>query len=109
MNKKEILIKKLYDSIMENGTLSTRANELYDKTDERIENKIYVKKVNTDFYINGTSVKMLSIASDNESFSGTSTADVRIGCENRNNTWTNIFATECDGALLDAINKELEK
>ena len=104
MERKEKLTSMLYELIMEKGTVSTRANELYTQTDERIENKVYVKKFQTDdLTIEGTKVKILSVASEDETFSHTSSADVRIGCENRNNVWTNVFATECDEDFLNAI------
>ena len=104
MNKKENLIKVIYDRIMKYGAISSRANELYTQTDERIENKIYVRKLPvSNLHIHGTSVRMLSIASDDMSFSQTTVDDVRIGCENSRKVWTNVFATECDEEFLNAI------
>ena len=104
MNKKENLIKVIYDRIMKYGAISSRANELYTQTDERIENKIYVRKlIVKNLRINDTTVKMLSIASDDMTFSQSSLNDVRIGCENSRKVWTNVFATECDEKFLNAI------
>ena len=40
MTKKEQLIKVIYDRIMKYGSISSRGNELYTQTAERIENKI---------------------------------------------------------------------
>ena len=104
MTKKEQLIKTIYDRIMKFGSISSRANELYSQTDERIENKIYVRKLPvSNLRINGTSVRMLSIASDDMSFSQTTVDDVRIGCENSSKVWSNVFATECDEVFLSTI------
>ena len=45
MTKKEQLIKVIYDKIMKFGSISSRGNELYSQTAERIENKIFVRKL----------------------------------------------------------------
>lgn len=104
MTKKEQLIKVIYDRIMKFGSISSRGNELYSQTAERIENKIYVRKLPvSNLRIDGTSVRMLSIASDDMSFSQTTVDDVRIGCENPSKVWSNVFATECDEEFLNAI------
>lgn len=104
MTKKEQLIKVIYDRIMKYGSISSRGNELYSQTAERIENKIYVRKLPvSNLRIDGTSVRMLSIASDDMSFSQTTVDDVRIGCENHSKVWSNVFATECDEEFLSTI------
>jgi hypothetical protein len=104
MTKKEQLIKVIYDRIMKYGSISSRGNELYSQTAERIENKIYVRKLPvSNLHIHGTSVRMLSIASDDMSFSQTTVDDVRIGCENPSKVWSNVFATECDEVFLSTI------
>lgn len=85
MTKKEQLIKIIYDRIMKFGSISSRGNELYTQTAERIENKIYVRKLPVSgLRIKDVSVRMLSVASDDMSFTQTSLTDVRIGCENPN-------------------------
>ena len=104
MTKKEQLIKVIYDRIMKYGSIASRGNELYSQTAERIENKIYVRKLPvSNLRIDGTSVRMLSIASDDMSFSQTTVDDVRIGCENSSKVWSNVFATECDEVFLSTI------
>ena len=104
MTKKEQLIKVIYDKIMKFGYISSRGNELYSQTAERIENKIYVRKLPvSNLRIKDVSVRMLSVASDDMSFTQTSLTDVRIGCENPNKVWSNVFATECDEEFLNAI------
>jgi len=104
MTKKEQLIKIIYDRIMKFGYISSRGNELYTQTAERIENKIFVRKLPvSNLLIDGTSVRMLSISSDDISFTQTSLTDVRIGCENPNKVWSNVFATECDEEFLSTI------
>ena len=104
MTKKEQLIKVIYDKIMKSGSISSRGNELYTQTADRIENKIYVRKLPvSNLRIDGTSVRMLSIASDDMSFSQTTVDDVRIGCENPSKVWSNVFATECDEVFLSTI------
>ena len=104
MTEKEQLIKVIYDKIMKFGSTSSRENELYTQTADRIENKVYVRKLPvSNLHIHGTSVRMLSIKSDDMSFSQTSLDDVRIGCENSSKVWSNVFATECDEVFLSTI------
>lgn len=104
MDNKNKLIKVIYDRIMERGTISSRANELYTQTDERIENKIFVRKLPVaNLRIDGSSVKMISVASDDMTFTQTTTDDVRIGCENSSKVWSNVFATECSEEFLKSI------
>lgn len=107
--RKQIIIDALYDKIMEDGTRTTRANELYEQTDERLENKIYVVKLPVNFTaVKGTTVKMLSVYSDKEDFTDSDAHNVRIGFENPNKIWSNLFATECEEYVLENIAENLK-
>ena len=109
-NKKEQIISKIYEKIMEKGTHTTRANEMYSSTDERLENKIHVLKLPVEIEdVCGSTVKMLSVAAETEDFSKTRISDVRIGFEEpRQKIWSNIYATEATDEMLDIIAVNLK-
>ena len=107
--RKQIIIDAIYDKIMEDGVRATRPNELYEQTDERLENKIYVVKLPVDFTaVKGTTVKMLSVSSDKEDFIDSDAHNVRIGFENSHRIWSNVFATECEEDVLEDIAEKLK-
>ena len=88
------LSEKLYRVVMENGILSSKENVMDVPTIDRIENKVYVKKLPIEIPTSGTTVMMVSVAGSKEDLSDTRPADVRVGCVNRENKWTNVFAEE---------------
>ena len=107
-NKKEQLISKIFEKVMSDGTRGTRANEMYSSTDERLENKIYVVKMGVEIPVSGSTVKMVSVHSDAEDFSGATVRDMRIGCEEpHHKIWSNIYATEAPDEIIEAIAKTM--
>lgn len=103
MNKKTIKTK-IYQILCNQGVLDTRENVTYEFTDERIENKMFVRKLPVDIPVSGTTVKMISLASDRNDFSDVDCDDIRIGCVNYNNQWTNLFINEVPGEILSQIS-----
>lgn len=104
MEIKTIIKKNLYDLLFTKGKLSSRENVLTVDSEDNMENKVYVRKLPVHIPVTGTTIRMISIASDNENFSDVNADDIRIGFENCNKQWTNLFIDEVPDAMLDNIS-----
>ena len=106
MNK-EAFKKKIYDLLLEQGQMSTRDNVMEQFTADKFENKIYVKKYSVDIPMNGTALKMISIASDDADFTNDADENIRFGFVNSCKVWTNLFIDELTPEMRSTINKRL--
>ena len=104
MDIKEIIKKNLYDLLFTKGKLSTRENVLTADSEDNIENKVYVRKLPVHIPTNGTTIKMISLASDDENFSDVDADNIRIGFENYNKQWANMFIDEVSEDILNNIS-----
>ena len=104
MEIKTIIKKNLYDLLFTKGKLSSRENVLTVDSEDNMENKVYVRKLPVHIPVMGTTIRMISIASDDENFSDVNADDIRIGFENCNKQWTNLFIDEVPDAMFDNIS-----
>ena len=101
MKKAEIL-EKIFDALMEKGTVSEKADIL---GEEPMEDKVYIKriKIGEDIKSNGVELVYVSITSYKEDFSDASVTNMRINLKNAYDKWVNCFATEFDKTALSII------
>ncbi len=104
---KEIFKKKVYDLLLEQGQMSTRENVMEQFTADKFENKIYVKKYPVDIPMDGTELKMISIASDDADFTNDADENIRFGFVNSRKNWTNLFIDELTPEMRRTINERL--
>lgn len=104
MDTKRIIKQSLYKLIMEQGVLSSRENVLNAGTEDNFDNKVYVRKFSVDIPVDGTRVRMISLASDDKDFSDVDADFIRIGFKNPNNQWSNLFIDEVPSDILIQIS-----
>lgn len=101
---KQAIKEKLFKKLMTDGVLSTRENVMDEFTADKIENRMFVKKIPVEIPLNEANidnvVKMVSVASDSEDFSDVDADNIRIGFENSRGMWSNLFVDEVSDAIL---------
>lgn len=105
--RKELFKKKVYDLLLEQGQMTTRENVMEQSTADKFENKIYVKKYPVDIPMDGTELKMISIASDDADFTNDADENIRFGFVNSRKNWTNLFIDELTPEMRRTINERL--
>jgi hypothetical protein len=99
MNKEEIL-EKIFDALMENGTVSEKADIL---GIDPMEDKVYTKRIKVDKTIGHVKVVYVTITSDDEDFADASVSNMRVNTKNAYDSWVNFFATQADESILSRI------
>ena len=103
MNK-ELTIEKIYNTLMEKGKVSTRADVM---GIDPMEDKVYVKRLSINKNLgegaNAIELVYVTIKSDDESFNDTSASDMRLNTRNVQDKWCNIFINEATEDMLELV------
>lgn len=103
MNREEV-IERIYNTLIEQGKVSTRA----DVTGiDPMEDKVYVKRLSIDKNLgegaNTIELVYVTIKSDDPSFSDTSSSDMRLNTKNTQDQWCNLFIDEATEEMLSLV------
>lgn len=104
MDIKSIIKLNLYELLFTKGKLSSREDVMTVDSDDNLENKVYVRKLPVHIPTNGTTIRMISLASDDENFADVDADHIRIGFENHNKQWSNLFIDEVPEDMLNNIS-----
>ena len=99
MQKKEIL-ENIFNTLMEKGTVSEKADIL---GDEPMEDKVYTKRIKVDKTIGHVKIVYITVTSDSEDFADASVTNMRVNTKNTYESWVNFFATQADKSVLSKI------
>ena len=66
-----------------------------------------MKKYPVDIPMDGTELKMISIASDDADFTNDADENIRFGFVNSRKNWTNLFIDELTLEMRSTINERL--
>jgi hypothetical protein len=99
MKKKEIL-ENIFNTLMEKGTVSEKADIL---GDEPMEDKVYTKRIKVDKQFGHVKVVYVTVTSDDKEFSDATVANMRLNTKNVYNSWVNFFAEQADDSILSKI------
>lgn len=100
MDITNIIKHHLYDRVMTDGKLSERENVLNAGTNYNFDDKVYVRKFPVEIPVHGTKIKMISLASNDVEFSDVNADNIRIGFQNANKQWSNLFIDEVPSDIL---------
>ena len=93
MDITNIIKHHLYDRVMTDGKLSERENVLNAGTNDNFDDKVEIP-------VHGTKIKMISLASNDVEFSDVNADNIRIGFQNANKQWSNLFIDEVPSDIL---------
>ena len=103
--KKNKIISKLYNALMDKGFSDNKYNEVMGYTRDKFNNPIYVKKLNIEGIPEVDSIAITSIEKD---FEDACDSDIRIAFNDRNIgkrviLWANEVDTDMLNKILDAV------
>ena len=100
MNK-NLIIEKIYNTLMEKGKVSTRADVM---GIDPMEDKVYVKRLSVNKKlgegVNTIELVYVTVTSNDATFRDTSSSDMRLNTKNTRDQWCNLFIGEGRGAGL---------
>lgn len=103
--KKNKIIRKLYNALMDKGFSDNKYNEVMGYTRDKFNNPIYVKKLNIEGIPEVDSIAITSIEKD---FEDACDSDIRIAFNDRSIgkrviLWANEVDTDMLNKILDAV------
>lgn len=103
--KKNKIIRKLYNALMDKGFSDNKYNEVMGYTRDKFNNPIYVKKLNIEGIPEVDSIAITSIEKD---FEDACDSDIRIAFNDHNIgkrviLWANEVDTDMLNKILDAV------
>lgn len=103
--KKNKIIRKLYNALMDKGFSDNKYNEVMGYTRDKFNNPIYVKKLNIEGI---PGVDSIAITSTEKDFEDACDSDIRIAFNDRNIgkrviLWANEVDSDMLNKILDAI------
>jgi hypothetical protein len=104
MNKNE-LIEKIYNTIIENGKVTTKADIL---GQDPMEDKVFTKRIEINKTMDdGTEIVCVTVTSNDFTFRDTTSADMRVNTKNYRNQWCNLFADETPEEILEVVEASI--
>ena len=103
--KKNKVIRKLYNALMDKGFSDNKYNEVMGYTRDKFNNPIYVKKLNIEGILE---VDSIAITSTEKDFEDACDSDIRIAFNDRSIgkrviLWANEVDTDMLNKILDAV------
>ena len=108
MNREET-IEKIYNTLLQQGKLTSKPNVL---SDDPVEDKVYTKrlKVNKNLGEGANAVELVyvTITSSDIDFGNTSSSDMRLNTRNVQDQWCNLFIDETTDEMLELVLSTIE-
>lgn len=106
--KKNKIIRKLYNALIDKGFIDDKYNEVMGYTRDKFNNPIYVKKLNIEGVDGVDSIAITAIQSD---FEDACDSDIRVAFNDHNIgkrviLWANEVSGEVLNKILDAVIKK---
>ena len=104
MNKNEV-IEKIYNTLIENGKVTTKADIL---GQDPMEDKVFTKRIEINKAMDdGTEIVCVTVTSNDFTFRDTTSADMRVNTKNYRNQWCNLFADETPEEILEVVETSI--
>ena len=107
MNREKI-IERIYNTLIEQGKLTSKGDIL---SDDPMEDKVFTKRLSIDKKLgegaNSIELVYVTVTSDDETFSDTTSADMRLNTKNVQDQWCNLFIEETTDEMLELVESSL--
>ena len=103
MNK-ELTIEKIYNTLIEQGKMTTKMDAL---GDDPLEDKVYTKRLSINKNLgegaNAIELVYVTLTSHDMQFRNTSPKDMRLNTKNVQDQWCNLFINEATEDMLSLV------
>lgn len=104
MNKEE-LIEKIYETLIEQGKVTAKADTL---GIDPMEDKVFTKRLSINKELgegaNAIELVYITVTSNDATFRDTTSSDMRLNTKNTRDQWCNIFANEATEEMLALVD-----
>lgn len=103
MNKQQT-IEKIFNSLIENGKITTKPDIFGDNPQE---DKVFTKRVDINKQVGSIDVVCVTVTSNNISFGDVTSDNMRINTKNTFEQWCNLFANETPEEILEVVESTI--